>query len=399
WGSVDYAWTSRSDVTDSLPVNGAQRGLRATTTLPLGPASLSLDGSAGSATDGPMQISRNYLGWGGSLNLRLANGGALSFFGEHSDGRTLGADGRPTNSGGAVGMFALGALRLTVTSSVSSMRRSLSADSAAVWFGQGDARLEYRLPTETTIGLRAHYWMNPAAQGVRANNAMYLEVKRPLSLPVGRQRRLGRVEGRVTDASGAPLSGVLVHVGDQIGITDHKGEVSMFGLSSGTHGISLDGAGTTAQTMLTGDAVVTVNGASDRPASFAVSVARGAHLRGQISLLDFATTGAASGDSLIQTGTLSNVTVALLGTRDTLYQTSDDKGAINFGAITPGRWTLAVLPGAEVPDFHAFQNERVDLDLAPGTTRDIELRVVPRKRAVTLTTSGGTLKVKNQQDK
>jgi len=322
----------------------------------------------------------------------------MSFYAQHSDGNTLGSDSRSSLTAGMFAGVALGqSVRLTVQSSVSSMER-LASETNATMYGQADARLDYRLPSETTIGLRGHMWINPALQGARDGNVVYVEVKKPLGIPVGRQRRLGRVEGRVADANGKPLSGVLVHVGDQMGVTDTKGQVSLFGLPSGVHPISLDAAGAAAQTMLVGDASVTVDGNSSRAASFSVGVARGARLRGRVRVLDFGTTvpeKPEGADSLVDAGALQNVTISLQGARDTLYQTTDDRGQIDFGAIPPGRWTLAVLPGASLPDHHAFQNERIDLQLVPGDQREVELRVVPRKRTITFIGSGETLKVRD----
>jgi hypothetical protein len=150
--------------------------------------------------------------------------------------------------------------------------------------------------------------------------------------------------------------------------------------------------------MLVGDASVTVDGKSGKAASFTVGVARGARLRGRVKVFDFRSTAPDAADSLVDAGTLSNVTFALQGARDTLYQTTDERGQIDFGAIPPGRWTLTVLPGATIPDHHAFQNERIDLQLLPGEARDVEMRVVPRKRTITIV-PGETLTARPQPQK
>lgn len=400
WGSLDYTFTSRRDVGDSVSFDGEQRGFRANVSLPVGPAMLSLNGEHGTTTERTASIARPYTALGGSFSVRLPNNGTVSVFGQHADGNGLGSDGKPSNIGGVIGIVPVGnRVQFTVTSTVSSMRRYLGQDSSTVWFGQGDARLDYRLQNETTVGLRAHYWLNPKLQGAQSSNTVYLEVRVPLGLPIGRQRRLGRVEGKVRDSNGKPLPGVLVHVGDQVGVTDEHGEVSMFGLSSGTHPISLDAGAAGAQNMLVGDATVTVDGKSDRAATFSVGVARGAHLKGRVKVMDFGTTTPdAASDSLVDAGPLRNVTIALQGARDTLYQTTNDRGQIDFGAVPPGHWTLAVLPGADLPDHHAFQNERIDLQLTPGDSRNVELRVIPRKRAVTFINGGETLKVRQQRN-
>jgi archaellum component FlaG (FlaF/FlaG flagellin family) len=392
WGTVDYVWTTRSDETDSLVFDGEQRGARVTTFLPAGPFSVSLNVDRGTATQTGLVMPRDYFGYGGTFNARLPRGGALSFFAQQSDGNALGGDGRPSLTAGAnIDLQLGGSVRARVVSSASSMQ-PLFAGGNPIWYGQVDGRLDYRLPNTATIGVRGHAWINPGVQGATANNAVYLEVRMPVGVPVGRLRRLGRVEGQVADASGRPLAGVLVHIGDQLAVTNARGQVSVSGLPTGEHPISLDVAGIAGQAMLVGDLSVVVDGSSSRPATFKVGMARGATLRGQVRVLDFATTLAANGDSLVQVGTLPNVTVALEGARDTLYQTSDDAGRLDFGSVTPGRWTISVLPGAELPDRHAFASERLSVVLDAGEKREVTLEIVPRKRPVTFVGPGEILK-------
>lgn len=396
WGSLDYVWTSRRDRGDTVTFDGVQRGIRATTFVPLGPVSLSFNATRGSVLETTNSVARSFLDVGGSFNVQLPKNGMASLFVQQSDGNALGGDGRASMTAGAIATVQVGSsVRLGFSSSASEMQQGFGVTSG-IWYGQMDGRVEYRLPSSTTIGVHGHVWVNPSVQGAHGNNAVYLEVKMPVGLPVGRQRKLGRVEGRVADANGRPVSGVLVHVGDQVGVTNAKGQVSLSGLASGIHPISVDANGAIGQSMLVGDATVSVDGSSTRPSQFSVGLTRGAVLRGQVRVLDFATTVASAGDSLVEVGTLQNVTVALLGVRDTLYQTSDDRGRLNFGAVPPGQWTLAVLPGAELPDHHAFQAERISVTLTAGDHRDVDLQIVPRKRTVTFMGSGETLKVRQE---
>ena len=88
-----------------------------------------------------------------------------------------------------------------------------------------------------------------------------------------------------------------------------------------------------------------------------------------------------------------NVVVALESARDTIYQSSDDRGRLDFGAVAPGNWTLAVLPG-ELPDHHVFESDRVEITVGAGEHRDVELRLVPRQRNVTFVGPDVTLKAK-----
>jgi hypothetical protein len=77
-----------------------------------------------------------------------------------------------------------------------------------------------------------------------------------------------------------------------------------------------------------------------------------------------------------------NVLVALQSGRDTIYQSSDDRGRLDFGSVTPGKWTMVVMPG-DLPDHHVFELSRIELNVQSGARNDVELRLIPQKRTVT----------------
>ena len=201
--------------------------------------------------------------------------------------------------------------------------------------------------------------------------------------------------GRVVDAeSGAPISGVAVRVGDQAAVTDRDGRAALRGLEPAVYHVALDATGTVAGALLVGDAIVDMRMASTTPATFSVAVARGAQLRVLVRRLGLlGGTVSDRPDSLVHVGLQPDVLLALEGERDTLYATSDDQGRVDFGRVPPGTWTLAVRP-CELPEHHVFEKERVQLSLLPGEKRDVELRVVPQRRAVTFMKGEEVLKVK-----
>jgi protocatechuate 3,4-dioxygenase beta subunit len=255
---------------------------------------------------------------------------------------------------------------------------------SGAWFSQSDARLEYRFASGSFIALRERIWQNPRMQGLRDAHAIYLEYRTPLRLPIGPSRRTGRATGRVVDAeTGRPVAGAVVRMGDQAALSDKRGRVAFSGLNPERYVVSLDPSGTGAGALVTGDAVVDMREPSSRPAVFAVAVARGAHLR--VLVRRMALAGGSLGgqaDSLVSAGALPNVLLALEGARDTLLQATDDHGRLDFGSVPPGSWVVSVRP-CDLPDHHVFETDRVVVTLAPGENREVELRVVPQRRAVT----------------
>jgi hypothetical protein len=199
----------------------------------------------------------------------------------------------------------------------------------------------------------------------------------------------------VVDAeTGRPIGGTIVRLGDQAALTDKRGRVTFNGLNPERYVVSLDPAETGPGALVTGDATVDLREPSSRPAVFSVAVARGAHLRVLVRRMARAGgTVGAQADSLVAAGALPNVLLALEGARDTLLQATDDNGRLDFGSVPPGNWVVSVRP-CDLPDHHVFESDHVTLTLAPGENRELELRVVPQRRAVTFIGDEREIKVK-----
>jgi hypothetical protein len=174
-----------------------------------------------------------------------------------------------------------------------------------------------------------------------------------------------------------------VRVADQAAVTDKNGRVAFSGLEPAKHGVSVDATGAAAGAMLAGDAFINVDAKSIAPAKFSLAVVRGGSVRAVVRRLERANgTLDTKTDSLVTAAMVPNVLVALQGARDTIYQSSDDRGRLDFGSVTPGNWTMVVMSG-ELPDHHVFEASRIELNVQPGARNDVELRIVPQKRAVT----------------
>jgi hypothetical protein len=395
-GSLEYGWLSRHDDGALTPVDGTQRGIRATSSLPLGAdASVSVSFERG-AVNATMESSpRAYDVLSVSAQTRLWNAGTLSVFGAHNDGSTLtGATSGVANAGVSLNLHL--PLRFELGLSTSAQRAVLGVfDGSGAWFSQSDARLDYQFAGGQTISLRERVWQNPQMQGSANARAIYLEFRTPVRLPIGPSRATGRAEGRIVDAAtGQPLAGALVRVADQAAVTDRDGRVYFSGLAAARQRVSLDATGAAAGALLVGDAFIDVRDQQPRPATFALSVARGGNVRVLIRVMGPALgTLSPARDSLIAIGVEPNVLVALTSGRDTIYQSSDDRGRIDFGTVAPGAWTLVAMPG-DLPDHHVFATDRMAVTVLPGLRNDVELRLVPKQRAITFIGNDVPLKAK-----
>ncbi len=393
--TLEYGWLSRRDDGTTSPFDGTQHGLRATTSLPLGPASLSVSYERGTVDATLEPAPRAYNVVSVSARTRLWNGGSISVFGAHDDGNTLtGATTGVANAGISVDLHLPFSLELAL--STSAQRATLGVfDGSGGWFSQSDARLDYHFRGGQSLSLRERVWQNPLMQGSVDTRATYLEFRTPIRLPVGPSRGTGRAEGIILDAAtGQPLAGALVRLGDQASVTDRNGHASFTGVASGRQRVSLDPTGAAAGVLLVGDAFVDIREQASEPAKFALQVVRGGSVRALVRRLAPALgTLGENKDSMVTVAMEANVLVALQGARDTIYLSSDDRGRVDFGAVAPGSWALVVMPG-QPSDHDAFEADRVEVTVRTGERCDVELRLVPRKRTVTFIGNDVALKAK-----
>jgi hypothetical protein len=363
-----------------------QRGARLTSGRSFG--SLYLDGNIekGFAHLSTINGYRGYTTLGGVGTLQLGGTGSLSLFLDHQDGQGINGDGNPVLQGGATAQLSLPQdFRVGVLATGSSANNaSTPTTNAQFQYGRLDARVEHELANGGTLALRLNLWQNPnITQPGARQSAVYLEYRTGVHIPVGRKAQRGLAEGTVRDAaSGAPIKGALVRIGDAAAVTDEAGHAEFTGLEPGEHFVSLAPTGAAVGALLAGDGLVRVVEKSEKPASFTITITRGARLRARLALMDYRGTLGESADSLVQTGVLSDVVVLLTSGRDTVYQTSNDEGVIDFGQVQPGHWVVSVPSGA-LPDDHVLEANPLDVSLAAGEQRQITLRAIPQKRAIT----------------
>lgn len=383
--TLDYGWMGRHDDGIVTPIDGTQNGLRATTTLPIGAdAHVSVSYEHGAVTPETLNSARAYNVISLSVQARLGTYGTVSAYGSHDDGNTLtGATTGVSNTGVTLDLHLPFNFELALQTS--EQRATLGVfDGSGMWFSQTDARLDYHFTGGQTISLRQASWQNPFMQGATNARATYLEFRTPIRLPVGPARSAGRAEGIILDAStGKPVAGALVRIADQAAVTDKNGHVDFKGLMPARDRVSIDATGAAAGALLVGDPFVEISENPAHPAKFSLAIARGGSVRALVSRLDAAGgTLAPNADSLVTVAMEPNVLVALVGERDTIYQASDDRGRVDFGAVAPGKWSLIVMPG-DLPDHHVFEAGRIELNVQPGERDDIALRLVPQRRTVT----------------
>lgn len=249
------------------------------------------------------------------------------------------------------------------------------------WHSQLDALVSRALRTGGIVSLRARM-MGGGSRSASQQSVLYLEYGMPFRIPVSPLRTPGRVTGRVVDAvSGRGVSGALVRLGPQVAITDRAGEVSFGDVPGGQHRLSMSQETSFADAVFVGDPTLVVDSTRVTPTRFALSIARSARLDVDVRRFVQARTAVAGvADSLTEAGMVSSATLVLASERDTLYRTTGENGRAVFTDIPPGTWALSVR--GDLPAFTRFDPDRVEVTLAPGETKAVGFRLIPRRREV-----------------
>ncbi len=396
--AIEYGMLSRRDEGAALPVDGSQHGVRVSTVRQFGSV-----GASGSVEHGAMKETRDgpssrYALVSLALRAGLGSIGSVGVSGSKSVGRTLAGANGDVLAAGANAQLRL-PLGLEVGFTMTAQRATFGVlDTSGAWFSVADARVSRRFENGATVGLHARMLQSPGALGTGNTRAVYLEYRGPFRMPVGRSREAGRAIGQVMDADRrAPVAGVLVRLGDEAAVSDRNGFVRFAGLEGKAYRVTVDPTGVSAGAILVGDLDVDMSAATATPRQFAVAVTRGARVAAYVGKadadqLDQPAGGPAPSPSRM-TIPVAGALVALVGPRDTIYQMSDTRGAVEFGTVAPGSWTVAVVQ-AQGDDYMELDRDRIDVTVAAGERKAVEFVMLPVARRVNLIDGGVSLQAR-----
>ena len=371
--SLQYASLTRTSNAATARFDESQHGLLARGEQTLGNMRMWGSAGAGVATSGGFgEHAYHELSLGASANV---GENSISLYGETSKGMAIsrGADNIVTFGGD-------GRLRVAANTHVTLNGFQTRILSSGDRYTQLDGGVSQFLPTGGTVSLRVRLSGN--AYEAQGREVAFVEYAMPLQMPVGRVRSIGRVRGRVVDQeTGLGVAGTLVRLGPQAAITDADGRVAFAGLPAGEYRLAIAQRTTQASTVFTGDATVRVDSANRAPTTFALAVERAGSVTGSVRHMTVARTAMdATADSLADAGPLSEISLALVGVRDTVFTTTDAAGTYRFAEVSSGSYVLRILSDAQAGT--RWEPAEIEVTVKPAVTRKVTFRSVPRRRAV-----------------
>jgi hypothetical protein len=374
--SLGYEQTRRANGGVSSDPGGGQQGVRVRGSLPLGPLSVYADLAEG-VTRGSGLEDRRYESFAMTLRASLGAAGMLEFFGQRSAGMVFQSSGV---SGGTTATLQLP----RSTSLTVSAYGTLPAGQSNNWFAQADAELSHQLSHGPTLVVRDRVTNYGWSTIQPRSHLIFFELRAPLKIPTGLVRPVGQARGKIVDEGGRGVAGVLVRLGREAAVSDASGRVLFESLLPGRYPVSIDVGDSrrAADALLAGDVAVDVSPGASRPAEFALSFIHRGELLVRVRRLDFASTlGDATRDSLVDAGGFPSAMIALVGVRDTIFQTTNEAGVADFRDLPAGRWSVRVI-AEPLPESHALERGERDVVVRPGARSVLAFEIIPKRRAV-----------------
>jgi hypothetical protein len=204
-----------------------------------------------------------------------------------------------------------------------------------------------------------------------------LEYVTPLGLPIGLSEDAGTVQvSLVDDQTGRPVSDVLLRLGDQARITDEYGRAEFIGLSAQTYYLEVDRSKIGRGRVITPVTPAPIILRSNETKQLDLHLIGSATVRGQVRALRAQPRRLGEPDSLVDAGPLAGVPIIVSSNADTLRTVSDVDGHFRMVDLHPGHWIVDA-SGCDLTTRNKLEQSRIELDLRPGDSREIEFRVAP----------------------
>lgn len=228
--------------------------------------------------------------------------------------------------------------------------------------------------------------------------AVSLAYRVPLSLPVGRRRGFGTIEGRVRDGdspSGAGVERAVVRLNTgEVVATDRQGRFVFSGLKAGAYTASVDsrslGFGRVSGSLSAPRLAVTDNTVT----TVEILVVSAGTVEVRVTVFEETPApagverGADGVDPHRPVGPLPGEVIEVTNGDETYRRLTDAAGLASFTALRPGRWSLRIYESA-LPVRHFAERPLREIEVPPRGKVSEEVRILPRKRRLKIIDSGG----------
>jgi len=248
------------------------------------------------------------------------------------------------------------------------------------------ADLRYRFRHGQILSIEARH-LDYREPELKDNTSILVAYAVPFGMPVGKRTDVAVLRGRIYDseAPGQPgLPEVIVYIGGASAVTDARGQFVFPALKAGVHHIWVETASLAKQKVAEQKMPMKVELAGGDRRKVDLGVTRSATL-----VIQAARFRPAKGTGILvapeqeqqveEVGGFPNLTVELSREDETLRRTTNLEGRLVIRNLRPGQWKLTV-PPQKLPKLHYVEKGELDLNLDPGQSQEISLKILPRFR-------------------
>lgn len=271
--------------------------------------------------------------------------------------------------------------------------------------------LRYRLPNRHQIGIQAEH---DRGEWREDKTSYMLTYTIPFGLPVSKKKNVGSIKGFIYDEK-APdkhgISGVILNTNGRTAVTDANGRFIFPTVAPGTHQIYVDRASIGMEKVTAQKLPITVEVAGGQSSQIDVGIVGSAKVFGKVLVISGNGNGknengnnlnGNSGNGGVVVGEpegesgkkekkeptgIADALVELSNGQETLRRITDQKGEFLFESVRPGVWHMKVYDH-NIPTYHYIETAEQDINLEPGQSQEVTIRILPKVREIKFIDSG-----------
>ncbi|NQT24497.1 hypothetical protein HQ585_04015 [candidate division KSB1 bacterium] len=291
-----------------------------------------------------------------------------------------------------------------------------------------ELRLRQRFANNHQLSLRTRHTLVRNYED-RKETALLIDYQVPMGIPIGRNLNVGVVKGRVFDVlTEQPIKDMIIRINGSTAVTDDNGYYIFPALHPKTYHMMIDKARICLNCVSVEKMPkeVTVTGGSEQVIN--IGITKAASLHGYVKVYkvvndssdhfsvdqmqnhqdDFYVAGSNNKQSiqdqkgfvtngktkLVPDYNLKSILVELKRFDEIQRRMSDENGRFNFEELRPGEWTVHIYD-YNMPEYHKHEKNDFLITIDPDKSKEIELRVLPKRRRIQFIQEGGII----QQEK
>jgi hypothetical protein len=248
---------------------------------------------------------------------------------------------------------------------------------------QAMASVRYRLANKDEIAVVGRWTHMSEREDDEA--AVMLTYTRPLSVAVSRKTSIGSLRGRLAH-EGVGIARAVITVGDAYAVTDSAGGFEFPSLKPGACELRVVTDSLSPSLVVSTPLPMKLKIRSAETTNVELRAVKASTVAVRLMVYEFASKSITATD-VKASGGLDAGTVELTNGHDVLRAQTDRRGEVSFERVPCGRWTLRVRD-ERIPAQHIIEQAEQELDLQTGVTKNIEVRVLPRRRTMKMIDQG-----------